>query len=135
MWLRSLILLALVVGGVLMLASCADSPEVATSTPTKEIPTIESIDEEPQETALDSEPDTPIDEVSVVETQDSTSQTPTPLPSGLMAVVNSGDVAGVGKPFTFDATQPVQGDYPITAYEWNMGDGTISTALVSNTHT
>jgi len=53
------------------------------------------------------------------------SVTSTPLPSGLAPVIVSGDFAGEGKPFTFDATASQVGDAPIVGYEWDMGDGTI----------
>jgi heat shock protein HslJ/chitodextrinase len=49
---------------------------------------------------------------------------PTPQGSGLAAEIVSGEFAGAGKPFTFDATQSEAGESPIEAYEWDMGDGT-----------
>lgn len=48
--------------------------------------------------------------------------TRTPQTSVLSAVIVSGDFAGEGKPFTFDATQSQAGAQPIVAYEWDMGD-------------
>ena len=50
--------------------------------------------------------------------------TRSPDTSGLMAVIVSGDVAGAGKPFTFDGTQSQAGAVPIVDYVWSMGDGT-----------
>jgi heat shock protein HslJ len=43
---------------------------------------------------------------------------------GPKAVIISGDSARIGQPFTFDATQSVEGEQPIVGYEWDMGDGT-----------
>lgn len=48
----------------------------------------------------------------------------TPPASGLTAVIVSGDTAGAGKPFTFDATQSEADEVSIVQYIWNMGDGT-----------
>lgn len=50
--------------------------------------------------------------------------TRSPDTSGLTAVIVSGDVAGAGKPFTFDGTQSQAGAVPIVDYVWSMGDGT-----------
>ena len=41
----------------------------------------------------------------------------------ITAEIVSGDFAGEGKPFTFDATQSAAGDLAIVGYEWDMGDG------------
>ena len=51
-------------------------------------------------------------------------ETPNNQGPTLLAEIVSGDIAGAGKPFTFDATQSAAGDLPIEAYEWDMGDGT-----------
>lgn len=48
----------------------------------------------------------------------------TPPATGLTAVIVSGETAGAGKPFSFDATQSQAGDVPIANYVWTMGDGT-----------
>lgn len=50
-------------------------------------------------------------------------ETPGAQESGLTAEIVSGEFAGAGKPFTFDATQSEAGEVPIVAYEWDMGDG------------
>ncbi len=51
-------------------------------------------------------------------------ETLTPQSSGLTAVIVSGDTAGAGKPFTFDATQSQADEAEIAGYVWSMGDGT-----------
>lgn len=50
--------------------------------------------------------------------------TATPQASGLTAVIVSGDSAGAGKPFSFDATQSQAIGLVIESYVWDMGDGT-----------
>jgi heat shock protein HslJ len=51
-------------------------------------------------------------------------ETPTPESPEFMAVIVSGDSAGTGKPFSFDATQSQAIDLIIESYVWDMGDGT-----------
>jgi heat shock protein HslJ/chitodextrinase len=72
---------------------------------------------------------TPITELTTPatdETPDEAEAEPveTPTSSGLTAVIISGDTAGVGKPFTFDATQSRPGERDIVNYVWTLGDGT-----------
>lgn len=56
--------------------------------------------------------------------EEAADETPTADDLGLTAEIVSGEYAGAGKPFTFDATQSEAGESPIEAYEWDMGDGT-----------
>ena len=56
--------------------------------------------------------------------EDDLEENQTPGASGLTAVIVSGDSAGTGKPFTFDATQSLAGEAAIVNYVWSMGDGT-----------
>jgi heat shock protein HslJ len=68
------------------------------------------------------------EETPAVETPEATPvdegvATLTAQPSEFMAVIVSGDLAGAGKPFTFDATQSKASELPIAGYEWDMGDG------------
>ena len=63
-------------------------------------------------------------EATAEETAEADTETPsTPTASGLTAVIVSGDTAGAGKPFTFDATQSRAGEAAIVNYVWTLGDG------------
>lgn len=75
---------------------------------------------EPASTLIPENDDEEPEATEVIET----AATLTPDPSGLTAVISSGDFAGTGKPFTFDATQSQPGESSIVGYEWDMGDGT-----------
>ena len=95
---------------MILLAACRgeepeDTPEPATATLVSEAATEEA-GLEPEATAVEEG-----------------MATLTPQSSGLTAEIVSGDFAGAGKPFTFDATQSEAGESPIDSYEWDMGDG------------
>ncbi len=65
------------------------------------------------------------EEVEPEATAEDEIETPaTPTASGLTAVIVSGDSAGAGMPFTFDATQSQSAVAPIVGYVWGLGDGT-----------
>jgi len=102
-----------------LLVSCNDSEIEPTSTSppqdTPAVPTPES-DTTPSAEGITPEPR----ETAAVEAEVS----PLPTASGLTAVIVSGDSAGTGKPFTFDATQSRPGEANIVNYVWTMGDGT-----------
>ena len=68
--------------------------------------------------------DAPAIETSESAIDSGTETVPELSPSDLTAAIVSGDSAGDGKPFTFDATQSLTGDLAIVNYQWNMGDGT-----------
>lgn len=93
-----------------------ESPEVETPEPELTMPAEEegSQEEESQEEGAAPEATTEIEAEA----------SETPPASGLRAVIVSGDMAGAGKPFTFDATQSQAGEASIVDYVWNMGDGT-----------
>ena len=94
-------------------AEPADTPTAAIPDVTSEVTGPTPIPESSEEIAL---PEPASLEVTDMEDTDS---------EGLTAVINSGDQAGVGKPFTFDATQSLENGYPVSGYQWDMGDGTI----------
>jgi heat shock protein HslJ len=77
----------------------------------------EGVDETPVEV-------TPEEEATAVTDEAESEESQTPEALGLTAVIVSGDSAGTGKPFTFDATQSQAGDAEIVNYVWSMGDGT-----------
>jgi heat shock protein HslJ len=80
---------------------------VETTAESESTPTPEDNGEEPEAT-------------EVIETV----PTSTVDPTALTAVIESGEFAGTGKPFTFDATQSQPSATSIVAYEWDMGDDT-----------
>jgi heat shock protein HslJ len=105
------IVLLVLISLVTLLGACSsDAAEEPTA--------VETPDSEPTMTPADEEPEPGATEVDEVE------ETLTPQASELTAVIVGGDIAGTGKPFTFDATQSQVGEEAIAAYVWNMGDGT-----------
>ena len=117
------LLLAIVASFVL--TSCGDSSADDTLVPTDEIPTPFLTEETGEVIPAETVQATDSEEVITESTVISEADTITPEQDGLTAVINSGDFAGEGKPFTFDATQSQENGYPIIVYEWNMDDGTI----------
>ncbi len=89
------------------------SPEPTATTRSTAAPV--ALTPEPDVTATRMEP--------VVAVTEEIEPTFSPGSSGLTAVITSGESAGAGKPFTFNATQSQAGDVPIVNYVWNMGDG------------
>jgi heat shock protein HslJ len=85
------------------------SPEVETPETELTTPAVEETSEEVE-----------AEETAEVDAE----KTLTPPASGLTAVIASGDSAGVGKPFTFDATQSRVGEAAVVDYVWTLGDGT-----------
>jgi heat shock protein HslJ/chitodextrinase len=77
------------------------------------------------EAATRDTPEAPIIEPEATVTLDGEVEaTPESTNPDLVAAIVSGESAGVGKPFTFDATQSDPGSLEIVQYQWNMGDGT-----------
>lgn len=117
--------LLLAVVASLVLTSCGDSSADETPIATEEIPAPIITEETGElvltETAQETVSEEIVPEPALVSEVDAI----TPEPDGLTAVINSGDFAGEGKPFTFDATQSQENGYPIIGYEWNMDDGAI----------
>ena len=110
----------------LFLVSCGSGSSEETPQSTAELPAVTQAAPEPSTTSLSegtTSPATPDPDTVLTEEADS-GETISPA-TGLAAIIVSGDIAGVGKPFSFDATQSRAGDLAIAAYEWNMGDGTV----------
>lgn len=109
-----------------LLAACSgEEPELTqaaiepTSTPLAEkTPINDETEPEPTMTPEDEviEPEATEVEEDVV--------TQTPQASEMTAVIVSGESAGTGKPFSFDATQSHTSGLSIEGYVWDMGDGT-----------
>lgn len=105
------------------LVACDTAGPEATSTP----PTVEAAAPETPEVELT--PPTTVETLEAgatetVATAEVEAEETPPPDSGLMAVIVSGDTAGIGKPFTFDATQSRAGEAAIVNYVWTLGDGT-----------
>jgi heat shock protein HslJ len=114
-------LVAMVLLSILLAACSADEPEptpLPEGTPVVETPeaelTVPATDEASQEEEVEPE----------ATAENEAEALPTPPASGLTAVIVSGDSAGAGKPFSFDATQSQSDEAPIVGYVWSMGDGT-----------
>lgn len=120
---------------LVLLAACGGKESNDTPQPTVVPPTGTAVDETatdeveeaptPKKTA---EPDPTVavgdeDVESEATKEAEVVETPGAQESGLTAEIVSGEFAGAGKPFTFDATQSEAGEVPIVAYEWDMGDG------------
>jgi heat shock protein HslJ len=108
-----------------VLTSCGDSSADETPNPTEEIPAPNITEETGEVTPTETTQATASEEIVPEPTVVSEADASTPEQAGLTAVINSGDFAGEGKPFTFDATQSQENGHPIIDYEWNMGDGAI----------
>ena len=119
---------------LVLLAACGGGESKETAQPTVVPPTGTAVDEveeteTPEKESIEKtvEPESTGvagDEVVEVTGEAEVGGTPVAQESGLTAEIVSGELAGAGKPFTFDATQSLAGAYPIEAYEWDMGDGT-----------
>ena len=107
-----LILFLTVASLSILLTACGSGALEETPTPA----TSEAVETAALEEAGTAEPD--------AIPEDESKETPESSNPGLTAVIVSGESAGVGKPFTFDATQSDPGELEIVNYQWNMGDGT-----------
>lgn len=105
-----IIWLLIVILAILLVACDADTAEetAAAERPESEL-TMTPEDEETEPEATDA---AEVEEILIPES------------AGLTAVIVSGDSAGTGKPFTFNATQSQAGETEIVGYVWSMGDGT-----------
>ena len=112
-----LILFLAVTSLSVLLAACrAEAPEEPPAQATSEATTFTPDEDGVPQEDVEFEPDsTPEDEID---------EGPESSNPGLTAVIVSGESAGAGKPFTFDATQSDPGTLEIVNYQWNMGDGT-----------
>jgi len=124
---RAIFILLLVLFLSILLAACSGQESEETPQPVAVPATVAAVEEAPTpEKATEPDPIETFEEEGVEPeptAEDEGAETPTPQESGLTAEIVSGEIACAGKPFTFDGTQSLAGDYPIEAYEWDMGDG------------
>ena len=111
----------------ILFAACSAQESEDTPQPTAVPATVAAVEEAlTPEKATEPDPTETSEEEGVepeATAEDEGAETPTPQESGLTAEIVSGEIAGAGKPFTFDGTQSQAGEVPIEAYEWDMGDG------------
>ena len=114
------IILLLVLFLAVLLSACTGQEPVETPAPpasTTADPTVTGEAEEATVPVLSPEPD------STTAPDEEEAQDNAAPEDEITAEIISGDFAGAGKPFTFDATQSAAGDLAIVGYEWDMGDG------------
>jgi heat shock protein HslJ len=120
-------LIFLTVSLFVLLAACGGEEPEATSQPTPEpaaaTPVADASFAEETEPAPTTVPEEEI--LNTATAVDEGEGAATEENFGLMAVIVSGDSAGTGKPFTFDATQSEVGELTIEGHLWDMGDGTV----------
>jgi len=124
---KAIFILLLILFLSILFAACRGQESEDTPQPTAVPATSAAVEEAPTpEKATEPDPTATSEEEGVepeATAEEKGAETPTPQEPGLMAEIVSGEIAGAGKPFTFDGTQSQAGDYPIEAYEWDMGDG------------
>ena len=124
---RAIFILLLVLFLSILFAACSRQESEDTPQPTAVPATVAAVEEAlTPEKATEPDPTETSEEEGVepeATAEDEGAETPTPQESGLTAEIVSGEIAGAGKPFTFDGTQSQAGEVPIEAYEWDMGDG------------
>lgn len=113
-------LLVMVLLSVLLVACGGGEVEATATPPPEDTPVVETPETELTAPAATETPEE--GEIEPVETAEA--EETAPADAGLTAVIASGETAGAGKPFTFDATQSIAGDAAIVNYVWTLGDGT-----------